>query len=252
MPWCPKCKSEYREGIKECADCKIPLMDELPPDSENPYSEENQMKQQMQQWVLDDVEESQETEAEEETAENTEPAKELSIETQIRNARLNAARDSVRVYQDKKSKAEDFKSSGYTLIIVGTLGLIALVLLELGVFPFSLAAPGKYITYLVMGAMFLIFVIMGFSSFKSFKKYAKEAETEDDLTSRIKKWTLENVTKDSIVKKAALPAGMPEEVKYFRYFEMLKSAIRAEFGEINASYLESLAEELYGEIFEDN
>lgn len=248
MPWCPKCKSEYREGITECAECKIPLMDELPPDSENPYSEENQMKQQMQQWVLDDIEVPEETASEE----NGEPEKELSIETKIRNARMNAARDSVKVYQDKKSKAEDFKSSGYTLIIVGVLGLVALVLLELGVFPFSLAAPGKYITYLVMGAMFLIFVIMGFSSFKSFKKYAKEAETEDDLTSRIKNWTLENVTKESITKKAALPAEMPDEIKYFRYFEMLKSAIKAEFGEINASYLESLAEELYGEIFEEN
>ena len=246
MPWCPKCKSEYREGIKECADCKIPLMDELPPDSENPYSEENQMKQQAQQWVLEDIEEPQEADAEE----NAEPEKELSIETQIRNARLNAARDSVRVYQNKKSKAEDFKSSGYTLIFVGTLGLIALVLLELGVFPVSLAAPGKYITYLVMGFMFLMFVIMGFSSFKSFKKYAKEAETEDDLTNRIKKWTLENVTKESIVKKAALPVDMPEEVKYFRYFEMLKNAIKEEFGDMNAAYLESLAEELYGEIFE--
>lgn len=204
------------------------------------------MKQQAQQWVLNDIEESQEAEAEE----NTEQAKDLSIETQIRNARLNAARDSVRVYQDKKSKAEDFKSSGYTLIFVGTLGLIALVLLELGVFPFSLAAPGKYITYLVMGTMFLIFVIMGFSSFKSFKKYAKEAETEDDLTSRIKAWTLENVTKESIVKKAALPVDMPEEVKYFRYFDMLKKAIRTEFGDVNAAYLESLTEELYSEIFE--
>lgn len=246
MPWCPKCKSEYREGIKECADCKIPLMDELPPDSENPYSKENQMKHQAQQWVLDDIEEPQEADAEE----NAESTKELSIETQIRNARMDAARDSVRVYQDKKSKAEDFKSSGYTLIFVGILGLVALVLLELGVFPFSLSAPGKYITYLVMGTMFLIFVIMGFSSFKSFKKYAKEAETEDDLTSRIKAWTLENVTKESIVKKAALPVDMPDEVKYFRYFELLKGAIKREFGDVNVAYLESLTEELYGEIFE--
>ena len=101
-----------------------------------------------------------------------------------------------------------------------------------------------------MGTMFLIFVIMGFSSFKSFKKYAKEAETEDDLTSRIKAWTLENVTKESIVKKAALPVDMPEEVKYFRYFDMLKKAIRTEFGDVNAAYLESLTEELYSEIFE--
>ena len=51
MPWCPKCKCEYREGITECADCKVALVDVLPPDEENPYSEESEMKQ-MEQWVL--------------------------------------------------------------------------------------------------------------------------------------------------------------------------------------------------------
>ena len=241
MPWCPKCKCEYREGITECADCKISLVDELPPDSENPYLEENQM-QQMEQWVLEETEEPIATEEEQD----------VDLETKIRNARMSAATDSVRVYQDKKSKAEDFKSSAYTLIIVGAIGIIALVLLELGVFPFSLAAPGKYITYGVMGTMFLIFIIMGFSSFHSSKKYADEAKTEDDLTSRIKSWTLENVTKESIIKKAALPEQMPDEVKYFKYFELVKNAIKAEFGDMNASYLESLCEELYSEIFEEN
>ncbi len=241
MPWCPKCKCEYREGITECADCKISLVDELPPDSENPYLEENQM-QQMEQWVLEETEEPVVADAEQD----------VDIETKIRNARMSAATDPVRVYQDKKSKAEDFKSSAYTLIIVGAIGIIALVLLELGVFPFSLAAPGKYITYGVMGTMFMIFIIMGFSSFKSSKKYADEAKTEDDLTSRIKSWALENVTKESIVKQAALPEQMPDEVKYFKYFELVKNAIKAEFGDMNASYLESLCEELYSEIFEEN
>lgn len=245
MPWCPKCKCEYREGITECADCKVALVDELPPDNENPYSEEAQRKQ-MEQWVL---EEPQEQESSKEP-EQEEPAAEESMETQVRKARMKAAAEPVRVYQGKKEKAEDFKSSGYTLITVGVIGIAALVLLELGVFPFHLAAPGKYITYGVMGAMFGIFIIMGFSSFKSSKKYAKEAETEDDLTDNIKKWALENITKESMEAKAKLPEQMPEEVKYFRLFELLKSAIREEFGDLNASYLESLCEELYGEIFE--
>ena len=30
MPWCPKCKAEYREGFTECATCHVPLVDELP------------------------------------------------------------------------------------------------------------------------------------------------------------------------------------------------------------------------------
>ena len=28
MPWCPKCKNEYKEGIKICADCGCELVSE--------------------------------------------------------------------------------------------------------------------------------------------------------------------------------------------------------------------------------
>ena len=34
MPWCPKCKSEYREGFAECATCHVPLVDSLPEEDE--------------------------------------------------------------------------------------------------------------------------------------------------------------------------------------------------------------------------
>lgn len=29
MPFCPECKSAFTEGIKECPDCKVPLVDKL-------------------------------------------------------------------------------------------------------------------------------------------------------------------------------------------------------------------------------
>ena len=32
--FCPKCKSEYREGFYKCADCKIDLVPELPSEPE--------------------------------------------------------------------------------------------------------------------------------------------------------------------------------------------------------------------------
>ena len=34
MPWCPKCKAEYREGFTECATCHVPLVDVLPEEDE--------------------------------------------------------------------------------------------------------------------------------------------------------------------------------------------------------------------------
>ena len=37
--FCPKCRAEYREGFTECADCKVPLVSELSPESEPAYVE---------------------------------------------------------------------------------------------------------------------------------------------------------------------------------------------------------------------
>lgn len=159
--------------------------------------------------------------------------------------------DTIKVYQDKRTKAEDFKSSAYTLFIVGVLGIVALVLMETGVLPFRLAAPGKYITYVVMGGLFVIFIIMGISSFVSAKKYAQEAETEDDLTDGIKSWVRENITADKIRERVYFAEDTSEEERYFQYFEVLKDAIRQEFDGLNASYLEAVCEELYAELFEN-
>ncbi len=218
MPWCPKCKCEYREGITTCVDCKVGLVEDLQAVKE----EEEKVTNPYEEYV-----------------------------TEVTPEDVVQARGTVKVYHDNKSKADDFKSSAYTLLIVGILGIAAIVLIELGIIPFHMVAPGKYITYGVMGALFLIFIVMGISSFGSAKKYASEAKKEDDLTAQIRSWVLENVTKEYIVQKSGVPAGMPEEMKYFRYFAILKSAIAEEFGVLDASYLESLSEELYAEIFEE-
>lgn len=159
--------------------------------------------------------------------------------------------DEVKVYQDKRAKAEDYKSSAYTLLLVGMLGIIAFILMEAGVLPFRLAGSGKYITYGVMGTMFVIFIVMGILSLKSSQKYTQEAAVEDDLTERIKAWSKEHVTADSIKERVWFEEGTPDEMKYFKYFEGIKAAVIQEFGSLNASYLEALCEELYSEIFEE-
>lgn len=35
MPFCPKCRTEYREGFNICADCQVALVDKLPKYEEN-------------------------------------------------------------------------------------------------------------------------------------------------------------------------------------------------------------------------
>ena len=38
--FCPKCKSEYREGFYKCADCGTDLVYQLPPETSDSFSDE--------------------------------------------------------------------------------------------------------------------------------------------------------------------------------------------------------------------
>jgi hypothetical protein len=31
MPFCPRCRSEYRQGVSRCPECEVGLVDQLPP-----------------------------------------------------------------------------------------------------------------------------------------------------------------------------------------------------------------------------
>ncbi|MDE6620704.1 MAG: O-antigen ligase family protein [Lachnospiraceae bacterium] len=159
--------------------------------------------------------------------------------------------DNITVYQNKKAKAEDYKSSSYTLILMGVIGIVALILMIAGVLPFQFAGSGKYITYGVMGILFAGFIVTGVSSFKSAKRYTREAADEEDLTAKIKIWAKEHITADTIKQHVWFEDGTPEEMKYFQYFEAIKAAVEREFGSLDVSYLEALCEELYAEIFEE-
>lgn len=158
--------------------------------------------------------------------------------------------DDVKVYQDKKTKAEDYKSSAHTLLLVGVIGLAALVMMWAGVLPFRFAGAGRYITYGGMSVLFVVFIVIGILSFGSSKRYAGEAADEEVLTDRIKAWAKEQITADSIKESVWFEEGTPDEMKYFQYFEAIKTAVTQEFGNVDASYLDALCEELYADIFE--
>ena len=102
--WCPKCKTEYIDGITKCADCGVDLVEELPATSYDDLSGETREKLSH----IKAVEESKST--------------------------LNPKEGSTR-YIDKRSQYEEMKSSAYTFLFVGVLGILAMILIALDLIP---------------------------------------------------------------------------------------------------------------------
>lgn len=221
MPWCPKCKSEYVEGMTECADCKVALVDELVEETEDDMG-----------YV--EIEDMPVIEVDDDGKEDIE-------------------RPTMAVkYENYHDKAENFRSSAYTLVLVGVLGIGALVLLYMDVLPIHFYGASKYLTNAVMGALFLIFIVVGIRSFKSAKQYEIMAVEEDKLTADIKQWVSDHINaQDIIAEENAKNPNLLEEMQYFFYFGSLKKKVTAAFPQAPDAYLDNLLEELYAQLFEE-
>ena len=156
------------------------------------------------------------------------------------------------IYEDKKVKIEETKSSAWSLIIVGVCGIVFILLYVLGVIPIQLSFFTKYITVSVMGLLFIVLIVMGIISFKSVKSIQKEASEEDKLSEEIRKWYKENLTKEEIDNGMFNDSdNEPEEMKYFIRISKIKNVINDKFMNLNNSYLDYICEEIYGWLYEN-
>ena len=160
-------------------------------------------------------------------------------------------------YKNYAERAEDNKSSAATLILVGGIGLVALVLILCDVIKVPLNLKSNTLLTGVMGAMFLVFFIMGIISAKNAKEYARKAVAEADLTSEIRKWCEENLDKETMdiklfSEEELSEDALSEEQKYFKRFEEIKSRISENFLNLDEGYLNRFVDEYYPVIFEDS
>lgn len=226
MPWCPKCETEYREGITICADCGSTLVEDL---SSSPQISEAQS-----------LEEAFQNMSEEEAAAFFEETKKEAMERRKRLA------ESPGLYVESSKKAQDFKSGGLSLLFVGGLGLIFVLLVLFDVIPLHMNLFSKYLIIGVMGAMFILFIVMGFLSVKSYKKFEIKASEEDNLTKNLTAWCKENL-KQEIIDTDIEEAS--EELLYFQRTEKMKEIICNKFMNLDAAFLDSFIDDIYPEIF---
>ena len=162
--WCPKCKNEYREGITVCADCGCELVEDL--SSVNDLSDADS-----------DCTENEFADSESENINENAGDNETSGQKSPESATA--------AYVTKRTKYEDNKSSAFTFLLIGGVGVVLVILHIAGVINFNLSTFSKLLTNIVMGAMFIIFLIVGAVSAKNCTRYKREAAEEEAFTGQI-------------------------------------------------------------------
>ena len=162
------------------------------------------------------------------------------------------------VYESKRQKAENHKSSAGALLIVGGLGMVAIALLNLDMLPIKLYGGSKYLISGVMAVLFVIFIGMGVAGLKNYKRYLAEAEEEEDLISRAKEFLENTLTREAIEAAAgdhieggekAAEQSAKNELLYFPRMEVIRGRMKEEFPEMETALLEKMADDHYTELF---
>lgn len=230
MPWCPVCKNEYREGIERCAECKVALVDRLEDEEQEAGRKEQERIAVMQAMLA----------AERDGAEQE---KEIPERIPVYHA-----------YQNSAAKAEDNRSSAYTLLFVGIVGFIIVLLIFVGVIPlYRSASTTKYLVCGVMGALFVLFIVFGIVSMRNSRILFIKAKSEDSLLSEMTKWCQEHMSAQQVddgLSDEESWAETAEEQKYFRRTDKMKRIISDKFMNLDEAFLEHFVDEYYQELFE--
>lgn len=143
-----------------------------------------------------------------------------------------------KLFKTVEERCADAKSTAMTLLLVGILGLAAMLLALTGRLQLPLPAVAPY----SMSVFFLIFIGTGIFFMQKSKKILTEAPKEHDRIRNIRSWfESEGITSDEIT---ALPVTVPVselETLYHQTYEAIKQILHAHFTEENGQLLDKLA-----------
>lgn len=244
MPFCPKCKIQYRDGFTVCSDCKVPLVDNLSEVKEDILDNADDIIE-----AANDAEETIEIDAEKvkNMIENPPTEDEINEMKQYINKQRKIAYEK-QDFKTTKERSKDLKSTGIMLIVMGTLGAAFITSIIAGIFPFwHISGIVKYVIYTLFDLFFVSFIYFGIQSLISNSKLKEAVSTEETMNKEFIIWFDENITKEAV--DAKLPICPDENTNFFMRNERIKMMVFHVFPDMDNSFVEGYIDEHYEDIF---
>lgn len=156
------------------------------------------------------------------------------------------------MYTDHQSKVEDTRSTGWTFTIVGILGILLVILLDMDVLPVSMQLHTRIILSVVMGILFVIFLIIGIHSFLSIRTIQEAADRQSSEVAEITEWFLDNYRDEMLsYQDDSMDASVPASLYYPRC-EKMSVLLTIQYPGLSEELKDDIIEILYNKIFPEN
>lgn len=290
MPWCPKCKDEYVEGVTICADCGVELVDELP-------SEE----------TMDDVPavlcEIKSREVGEKltaylnysgiqtaslmTTENDDngalvvvtaafegerakeilagirkenDTEELDIESLVpeleEKLKELESEEASQMFSELRTEASSVyvkKKDKYSDLIFSGISFLVFGVIGFVVVVLNLLDIVSWLNQfsaIIMTIVFILFLVAGITSIIRARKLQGIVKEEEEVTEQVTEWIDENITDERIA--GLMDPDESQEKNYFNVHGQLCSIVAEQFPFFSREYIDQLMDDRYNQYCEDN
>ncbi len=281
MPWCPKCKLEYREGIESCADCGTPLVNEIGEDAAS-FLIMTTHDEALAQKFLNFLEYSGITSGEklqlEETDEYTISVAEkdskqaqklfqgfyiteVTEATVINNSSpeddgVSEENPDAEATQEKEEISPEASLRTRTNVYIKRedkykdLSSTANIFYLFGVggliyLALNLAGILTFVSgifsYSIYAILFIGCLIVGFTTKKSAKIAKEQIADENSLTETINQWMTDHITEDYLTDLE--DDSLSEEINFLNKINHTKKLLTTEFPDLDDSYADQLIED---------
>ena len=239
MKYCPDCDMEFIDSVHTCTDCGKILVDKEKyfegkaiREAEEARAEEERQRQLLE--AMSDEEKEAVKEAMEEA------------EQESRGRRRGAIPEPT-VYVTRAERYEDLKSSASAFWIVGAALIILAVASWGGLLPVNIILKLMF-TILAAGSIFI-----ALKTGQDAKTVKGQIQEENEVTEQLIKWFLENYTPEQIDEIVRRENGdVQDEVLALKRIALIQDIYVTQYDLADQGYVDALAEEVYGQLFEED